>query len=119
MNDKGRLYVIDKCIIDPEKNCLGLAEAAILKKRIDDLEEWRNKSSKFHEDFYDWQRTQIARDAKLDEQLKNMDNNISKMLEWQENQQLKPAKRWDSIIDKIMMLTIGGIVTYLLTQIGI
>ena len=48
-----------------------------------------------------------------------MDNNISKMLEWQENQQLKPAKRWDSIIDKIMMLTIGGIVTYLLTQIGI
>ena len=68
--------MIDKCIIDPEKDCLGLAEAAILKKRIDDLEEWRNKSSKFHEDFYDWQRTQIARDAKLDEQLKNMDNNI-------------------------------------------
>lgn len=111
--------MIDKCIIDSEKDCLESAEAAILKKRIDDLEEWRNKSSKFHEDFYVWQRTQIARDAKLDEQLKNMDNNISKMLEWQEKQQLKPAKRWDSIIDKIMMLTIGGIVTYLLTQIGI
>ena len=38
--------MIDKCIIDPERDCLGLAEAAILKKRIDDLEEWRNKSSK-------------------------------------------------------------------------
>lgn len=29
----GGLYVIDKCIIDPEKDCLGLAEAAILKKK--------------------------------------------------------------------------------------
>lgn len=31
----------------------------------------------------------------------------------------KPAQRWDSMIDKIIMLIVGGIVTYILTRIGL
>ena len=109
----------EKCIIDPQRDCIGLAEATLLKKRIEDLEEWRKKSDKFHSDFYDWQRTQIARDAKLDEQLKNMDINITKVLAWQEAQQQKPAKRWESIVDKVLMLFVGAVVAYILAKIGL
>lgn len=30
----------------------------------------------------------------------------------------KPAKRWDDLVDKVIMLVIGGIVGFILTQIG-
>lgn len=109
----------DKCIIDPQRDCIGLAEATLLKKRIELLEEWKEKSSKFHEDFYKYQRVQIERDARLDERLINMDNNLRKVVEWQEEQQKKPAKRWESIVDKLIMLFVGAVCTYVLTKIGL
>lgn len=31
----------------------------------------------------------------------------------------KPAKRWDGIIDKIIMTVLGAVIIYILTQIGI
>lgn len=62
----------EKCVVDPERDCIGKAAAALLEKRIEDLEAWQRDSKKFHRDFYDWQRTQIARDARLDEQLNNI-----------------------------------------------
>lgn len=111
--------MVEKCILDPQRDCLGLAEAMLLEKRIEDLEEWRKKSDKFHNDFYDWQRGQIARDAKLDEQLKNMDRNINKVIKWQEDQQQKPAKRWEAIVDKVLMLFVGAVVAYVLAKIGL
>ena len=109
----------DKCIIDPQRDCMGLAESALLEKRIELLEEWKEKSSKFHEDFYKYQRVQIERDARLDERLINMDNNLRKVVKWQEEQQQRPAKRWESIIDKLIMLFVGAVGTYILTKIGL
>ena len=73
----------EKCIIHPERDCIGKAEAK-LEARIEALEDWQKDSKKFHHDFYDWQRTQIARDATLDEKLSNMDANIKKVLATQE-----------------------------------
>lgn len=111
--------MVEKCILDPQRDCIGLAEAMLLKKRIEDLEEAQTKSSKFREDFYNWQKEQIARDAKLDEQLKNMDRNINKVIKWQEDQQQKPAKRWETIVDKVLMLFVGAVVAYVLAKIGL
>ena len=108
----------EKCILDPCRDCLGLAQSAILEKRIKDLEEWKINSSKFHETFYDYQREQIARDARLDEQLKTMNANITKLVTWQEGQVKKSGLRWDSIVDKILLAVVGAIVVYIMTQIG-
>ena len=65
----GDLYNLDglKCIIDPERDCIGKAAALKLESRIENLERWQQDSKKFHNAFYDWQREQIAREAKLDE----------------------------------------------------
>lgn len=109
----------DKCIIDLQRDCIGLAEATLLKKRIELLEEWKEKSSKFQEDFYKYQRIQIERDARLDERLINMDNNLRKVVEWQEDQQKKPAKRWESVADKVLMMVVGAVVAFVLTKIGL
>ena len=108
------------CIRDsPERDCLGIAEAAILRKRIEDLEEWREKSSKFHNDFYDWQRTQIDRDARVDEKLNMIGTSVNKVIKWQEDQQMQPAKRWESVVDKIIMLTIGAVFALVVSQMGL
>ena len=43
----------EKCIIDPERDCIGKAAAAKLEARIEALETWRDDSKKFHNAFYD------------------------------------------------------------------
>ena len=109
----------DKCIINPERDCIGKAAAALLEKRIEDLEEWQRDSKKFHNDFYDWQRTQIARDARLDEQLNNMNNNISKILDQQEACAMKPGKRWDAIVDKAIWAVLAAVIAFILAKVGL
>ena len=105
----------EKCIVDPERDCIGKAAAAKLEGRTKALEDWREDSKDFHAKFYDWQREQIARDAKLDEQLSNMDKNINKLVAWQEGQQAKPAKRWETVIAAV----ITGVVGFLPARFGV
>lgn len=109
----------EKCILDPQRDCIGKAAAALLEKRIEDLEAWQQDSKKFHNDFYDWQRTQIARDAKLDEQLSNMNKNIEKVLKTQEACAMKPGKRWDAIVDKAIWAVFAAVIAFILARIGL
>lgn len=109
----------EKCILNPERDCIGKAAAVKLEARIDALEAWQRDSKKFHNDFYGWQRTQIARDARLDEQLGNMEKNIAKLVSKQEEQAEKPGKRWDSLVDKIIWAVLAAVITYLLARIGL
>lgn len=118
--------MVEKCILDPQRDCLGLAEAMLLKKRIEDLEEAQTKSSKFREDFYNWQKEQIIFQTQTVEQIKVMNaksdttnEKIDKVIKWQEDQQQKPAKRWESIVDKVLMLFVGAVVAYILAKIGL
>lgn len=109
----------EKCIMDPERDCIGKAAAASLEGRIKALEAWREDSKDFHAKFYDWQRKQIARDAKLDEQLSNMDKNINKLVSWQEGQQAVPKRRWDAIVDKTIWAVLAAVIAFLLAKIGL
>lgn len=109
----------DKCILDPERDCIGKAEAAKLEGRIQALEKWQEDSEKFHSKFYDWQREQIARDARLDEKLSGMDENIKKVLAKQESCELKPGKRWDAIVDKAIWAVLAAVIAFVLAKIGL
>lgn len=109
----------DKCILDPERDCIGKAAAAKLEARIEALEEWKDDSKKFHNDFYEWKNGQTARDATLDEKLNNMDANIKKVLEKQEACELKPGKRWDAIVDKAIWAVLAAIIAFVLARVGL
>lgn len=109
----------DKCILDPERDCIGKAAAAKLEARIEALEEWKDDSKKFHNDFYEWKNGQTARDATLDEKLNNMDANIKKVLEKQEACELKPGKRWDAIVDQTIWAVLAAFIAFLLARIGL
>ena len=109
----------EKCIIDPQRDCIGKAESAKLEGRIKALEDWKEDSKKFHNSFYDWQREQIAREAALDEKLNNMDVNIKKVLATQEACSLKPGKRWDAIVDKAIWAVLAAVIAFVLARIGL
>ena len=109
----------DKCILDPERDCLGKIEAAKLEGRIKSLEEWQRESKKFHNSFYDWQRDQIARDARLDEKLTGMDDNIKKVLAKQEACELKAGMRWDAIVDKTIWAVLAAVIAFVLAKVGL
>ena len=109
----------DKCVIDPDRDCIGAAKAAKLEARIEALEQWQVDSKRFHKDFYDWQRTQIARDAKLDEKLRTMDANLTKLVLWKEEEKSKPEKRWDAMTEKVLLLIVGALVTLVLSKVGL
>ena len=109
----------EKCIIDPERDCIGKAEAIKLESRIKALEEWREDSKEFHEKFYDWQREQIARDARLDEKLSGMDTNIKELLATQKACTLKPGKRWESIVDKSVWAVLAAVIAFVLARLGL
>lgn len=109
----------EKCVRDPLHDCFGLEAAARLEGRIKALEDWREDSKDFHAKFYDWQRQQIARDARLDEKLSGMDANIKKVLAKQESCELKPAKRWDAIVDKAIWAVLAAVIAFVLARIGL
>lgn len=105
----------EKCIINPERDCIGKEYALKLESRIKNLEEWREDSKDFHSKFYDWQREQLVRDAKIDGQLENINASLAKLLTWQDTQQAKPAKAWQTVLSALL----AGLVGFLLAQLGI
>lgn len=53
-------------------------------------------------------------------------NNMKSMLEEQQRQNLrledlekKPVKRWDAVIDKIVMTVLGALIAFVLLQVGL
>ena len=109
----------EKCVRDPRHDCFGLEAAAKLEGRIKALEEWREDSKDFHAKFYDWQRQQIARDARLDEKLNGMDANIKEVLEAQKACSMKPVKRWDSMVDKAIWMVLAAFIAFILAKFGL
>lgn len=109
----------EKCIIDPERDCIGKAAAALLEKRVADLEAWREDSRDFHAKFYDWQREQIAREAKLDEQLSSMNRDLKKLVSWREAEQSAPKKRWEAYTDRVVWAVLAAVIAFILARLGL
>ena len=109
----------EKCIINPERDCIGKAVAVKLEARIVSLERWQTESQKFHNAFYDWQRDQIARDAKLDEKLSNMETSLNKLVSRQEADDQGPRKRWDNIVDKAIWAVLAAVIAFILAKVGL
>lgn len=109
----------ERCRQDPRHECFGLEAAARLEGRIKALEDWQQDSKKFHNSFYDWQREQIAREAKLDEQLSNMNRNIQKLLDKQEEDDAKPGKLMDTLKSNAIWAILAAIIGFFLGNLGL
>lgn len=90
-----------------------------MEPRIRALEDWKGESKKFHNTFYDWQRDQIARDSRLDVQLSGIEANLEKLVAWQDTQRDKPARRWDTLVEKVLLAIVAAVVGFILAQMGL
>lgn len=87
--------------------------------RVQNLEDWQKGSKEFHENFYNWQRTQIDRDARLDVKLEAMDKNIQTLVKRKEEEDSKPRKFMDGVKENIVFLVIGAVIAYVLARVGL
>lgn len=108
----------EKCLVDPSRDCLGLAKAEMLEKQMD---EYRRQSRETHSELYNRITELEKSDAKRNEQyntildkLNDMQLDISKALLSISEFKEKPGKRWDKIVDKILLLVITACVGYIL-----
>ena len=113
----------EKCIVDPSRDCLGLAKAEMLEKQI---AEYRQQSRETHSELYTRITALEKSDAKRDEQygkildkLNDMQADINKALLSIAEFKEKSGKRWDKIVDKLLLLVITACVGYILIKFGL
>lgn len=109
----------EKCVINPDRDCIGKSAAVKLEARIENLERWKDSSHEFHEKFYAWQREQDIKSARLDEQLSNMEKSLNKLVARQESDDQKPRKRWDDIVDKAIWAVLAAVIAFVLAKFGL
>ena len=103
------------CILDPQRECLGLARAEMLEKQV---EEYREKSSKDHREMYDRIRQLEIANARTDTQYGQIMETLGALKSDIAELKAKPARRWDAVVDKILLAVIGVIVIYIMSQVG-
>lgn len=57
--------------------------------------------------------------AVIAEQLKTMNSSVTTLKQDVEEMKEKPAKRWDSVVDKIIWAVVAALIGFLLAQIGL
>lgn len=106
----------EKCIIDPARDCLGLAKAEMLEKQVD---EYRRQARETHAQLFDRIRELERAESARGEQYKQIMEKLDQLLEWQETQQKKPQAFVDDIKGKIIWAVLAAIIAFILGRIGL
>ena len=53
------------------------------------------------------------------EQMKTMNTNVSTLTNKVEEIESKPAKKWEAVVEKVLLVVVGAVVAFALTQIGL
>lgn len=109
----------DKCIVDPERDCIGKAAAAKLEWRISALEENQAKEAEFRELYYKERLERAKRDAALDSEIKSINTKLDQLISWQSGEQQKPGKFLDGLKNNARWAIIAAVLGYVLGQLGL
>lgn len=96
-----------------------MAQLALLEQRIEVLEAADKKHVEFRKEYYKDREDRIYRDAQLDIKISNINENISKLVTWQQAQMNKPAKRWEAIVDKTIWAVLAALIAFVLGRVGL
>lgn len=119
-----------QCIRDPDSECLGLAQAKIIEHKIEQIVERMEKdyveNRESHKEFYRRLEFEEKAQAVTQNQLAQILSDTSEIKSSLASQnkeinsiQKKPAKRWESVVEKVIMLIIGAVFALLSTKIGL
>lgn len=112
----------DKCILDPERDCLGIMKAQELEKDFDEL---RQRNEKSHKEFFNRLAALESHDKLQDlhythimEKLGDITDKLSSLSTRIATIEIKPAKRWDGIVEKVIFTVIGAAASYIAMKLG-
>lgn len=108
-----------KCIVDPERDCIGKEAAIKLESRIERLEDGQKKESEFRELYYKERLERAKRDAEMDVKISSMDEKLDKLLSKQEETDAKPGKFLDNIKSNIIWAVLAAFLGFVLGKIGL
>lgn len=116
----------DKCILDPQRDCIGKAEAAKLEARLETLEKTVEKNhdnaSRTHKEFFERIRAIETATAVQTEQYKTilekldaLTDSVAKVTSSVSDIQAEPGREWKDLKGKAAWAVIGGVLVALVT----
>lgn len=124
----------DKCILDPERDCIGKAAAAKLETRLDALEKAVDKNhdnaSKTHKEFFERIRAIETATAVQTEQYKTilekldaLTDSVAKVTSSVSDIQAEPGRDWKDLKKSIRWAVLAAIIAavmgFLLGKVGL
>ena len=114
----------DKCILDPERDCIGKAAAAKLEARLDTLEKTVEKNhdnaSRTHKEFFERIRAIETATAVQTEQYKTilekldaLTDSVSRVTSSVSDIQAEPGREWKELKGKVAWGIIGAVLAAL------
>ncbi len=107
------------CELKSGQNCPQETRLTMLESRIKSLEDKQNREEEFRRTYYEDREARIKRDAELDGKLSAIGDDLGEVKTWVTEQQSKPGKRLDGMIEKTVSLLVAAIVGFLLARIGL
>ena len=106
----------EPCALGSRQDCLGVQKANMLEKQVD---EYRKQARETHREIFlrlnELEQTDSARNQQYRDIIKKLD----KLIAWQEEQQQKPARKWEVLVEKIFLLIITAVASFILGRIGL
>lgn len=106
----------EKCILDPERDCLGLMKARELEKDVNEL---RKQNSSSHERIFDrlgelekQEGIQVVQYEHIMEKLDQLAGDVKEL-------KAKPGKRWEGIVEKAIGILVAAVLGFMLAQLGL
>lgn len=113
----------EKCLIDPERDCFGLIKATELEKQFNDF---RGHNEKCHKEYYDrlaaierHNEIQDVHYTHITEKLTEITTRLADLATRIASIEIKPAKKYDGMVEKALTALIGGLVAYFLFKMGL
>ena len=114
----------EKCILDPQRDCIGKAEAAKLEARLDTLEKTVEKNhdnaSRTHKEFFERIRAIETATAVQTEQYKTilekldaLTDSVSRVTSSVSDIQAEPGREWKELKGKVAWGIIGAVLAAL------
>lgn len=113
----------EKCIMNPQRDCLGLHKATALEKLV---AEYRSQARETHADMYRriaaLERSGSAQEARYQaimDKLTELSVRLNEALVTIAALKEKPAKRWEGIVDKAIWAVIAAVIAFMLGRMGL
>ena len=93
-------------------DCVALA-------RVEALEDKMRNASATHKEFYDRLRALEMGGAVQEERYNTIIEKLDGLTETVEEVRQRPARRWDTLVDKALAVLVGAVLAFLLTNAGL